>query len=347
MLLSDYRPRSELVVDVHAVPRARFTAIDAHNHLGADFGGGWDRRPLSELLDVLDAAGVRVLVDLDGGFGEALLEAHLDRFKAKAPDRFLVFGGVDWTRFASEGDRFGEKAAARLREQYQRGAQGLKIWKPLGLTVKDAFGRRVPVDDARLDPLWATAGELSMPVTIHTGDPVAFFKPLDANNERYEELARHPDWHFHGPEFPSFEGLLGELSRLIERHPGTRFIGAHVAGYAENLAWVSSLLDRCPNLWVDIGARIAELGRQPNTTRRLLLRHPDRVLFGMDHPPSSERYGTYFRFLETDDDWFNPSDGEVPAQGRWFISGLALGDETLDKLYRKNAARVLGIEAPA
>ncbi|MCC7381254.1 MAG: amidohydrolase family protein [Deltaproteobacteria bacterium] len=341
--LVDYRPRSTLIVPVHEVPRPKYPAVDAHNHLGERWGGGWDRRPVSELLDTLDAAGVEALIDLDGGFGEDLLHAHLDRFKNASPERFVVFGGADWSRFPDEGNSFGEKAAKRLEAQKARGAGGLKIWKSLGLTVKDAGGRRVAVDDPRLDPLWATAGELQLPVTIHVGDPVAFFEPLDATNERFEEIATHPDYQLSGPGHPRFPELIEELARLVARHPRTTFIGAHVGNYPENLGWVSALLDRCPNLHLDLGARLQELGRQPNGARKFFLAHADRILFGLDRPPRPDRYAKYWRFLETDDDYFNASDREVPTQGRWFIHGIQLPADVLEKIYRANARRILGL----
>ncbi|HVO70459.1 MAG TPA: amidohydrolase family protein, partial [Aggregatilineaceae bacterium] len=280
--LSDFQPRSRLEVKETTITKPRFPVIDAHNHLGAEFGGGWDKHPLGELLDVLDAAEVRMMVDLDGGWGEDLLDAHLEHFKAPAPARFMIFGGVDWSAWPEQGDHFGEWAAVRLREQAARGAQGLKVWKPFGLQVRDNHGVLATVDDARLDPLWRTAGELKLPVLIHVADPVAFFDPLDPSNERWEELHAHPDWQFPSPPFPSFRSIMNGLAALVSRHPETTFIGAHVGCYSENLGWVGRLLDRCPNFYVDISARIAELGRQPYTARRFVMQYADRVLFGTD-----------------------------------------------------------------
>src|SRR5690348_6980986 len=171
LYLSQFEPHPRLQVKQTEVTLPRFHVIDAHNHLAEPFGGGWDKRPLSELLDVLDEADVRFFVDLDGGWGEEIMNRHLDKFKAGAPDRFAVFGGVDWSAWPEHGDRFGEWAAERLRKQKQRGAEGLKIWKPFGLTVRDQNQVLVSVDDARLDPLWQTAGELQLPVLIHVADP--------------------------------------------------------------------------------------------------------------------------------------------------------------------------------
>ena len=301
------------------------------------------RRPVGELLDVLDLAEVKMLVDLDGGWGEAILDKHLDHFKNKAPERFQIFGGVDWSMWDEKKDRFGEWAAHRLEMQIRRGAQGLKAWKILGLHVKDHLGKLVPINDERLDPVWAKAAEFHVPVLIHIADPVAFFDPIDASNERYEELNHHPDWSFYGPQFPSFEQLMEQFEDLIVRHSQTTFIGAHVGCYSENLKWVGSLLDRCPNFYVDIAARISELGRQPYSSKRFFQKYQDRILFGTDIAPNLEWYKIYYRFLETEDEYFNYGAEEIPGQGRWYIYGINLPDEVLKKVYQSNAAKVLNL----
>jgi predicted TIM-barrel fold metal-dependent hydrolase len=344
MSLKAYAPRSRLEVKETRVLRPRYPVIDAHNHLGEAFGGGWISRPVQELMDVLDEANVRLVVDLDGGWGEEILGQHLDKYMPSAPERFRFFGGVDWTAWVEHGERFGEWAAERLRLQAARGAQGLKIWKGFGLSVRDHRDRLVPVDDMRLDALWQTAGELRLPVMIHVADPVAFFDPLDEFNERWEELHAHPDWHFPSPPFPAFLTVIEGLANLVERHSGTTFIGAHVGCYAENLDWVSSLLERCPNFFVDIAARISELGRQPYRARRFFIEHQDRILFGLDFAPHPEWYRLYYRFLETEDEYFNYDLSDPPGQGRWRVNGLHLPDEVLEKVYFRNAARLLRIE---
>ncbi len=342
MQLEDFVPHSKLSVKTTEVLKPRFPAIDAHNHLGDLFGAGWIDRPAGELLAQLDAAGVTKVVDLDGGWGETILQAHLDRRKTAAPARFQVFGGVDWAAWPEQGAHFPEYAARRLEVQAGWGAQGLKIWKPFGLAVKDDSGQRVPVDDARLDPLWQAAAELRLPVLIHVADPVAFFDPQDRYNERWEELQAHPDWHFPSPPFPPFLQVLEELANLVRRHPAATFIGAHVGCYSENLEWVSSLLDECPNFYVDIAARISELGRQPYTARRFFLKYADRILFGTDMGLDLASYRTFYRFLETDDEYFNYTAGsEIPCQGRWHIYGLHLPDDVLEKVYFRNAEKVL------
>lgn len=316
----------------------RFPVIDAHNHLGEEFGGGWDCRPVAELLDVLDESGVRRFVDLDGGWGERVLDARLAKYKRAAPERFVCFGGVDWSAWAEHGDRFASWATSRLTAQVHRGAEGLKVWKPFGLRVTDHTGIRVAVDDTRLDELWQTAEQLRIPVLIHIADPVAFFQPLSPRNERYQELLQHPDWHVAGPGYPSFDTIITEFARLVTRHRDTIFIGAHVGGYAENVEWVGALLDHCPNLYVDIGARLDELSRRPHAARQFFLRHRDRILFGTDYPADIAMYAAYYRCLETDDDFNEPGIG-------WLV-GMDLPDEVLQRVYFRNAERALCAQCP-
>lgn len=346
MLLENFRLRSKLVTKTTLVDKPRFPVIDAHNHLAEPFGGGWDapQKPLNQLLDLLDEAGVTHYVDLDGGWGEELLYRHLDIFKAKAPDRFQIFGGVDWSKWKGMGDAFPEWAANRLKVQKEAGAQGLKIWKGFGLQVKDHNGQLVKVDDARLSPIWDAAGELGLPVLIHVADPVAFFDPIDETNERWEEIGQHPDWAFPSPPFPTFMEILNGFKNLVSRHSSTTFIGAHVGCYAENLEWVGRMLDACPNYYVDISARFGELGRQPYTARKFFLQYQDRILYGSDMGPDLDVYRLNYRLLETDDEYFNYNPGDIPQQGRWHVNGLFLPNEVLEKVYRKNAQNVLKLK---
>jgi hypothetical protein len=339
MELEAFRPRPALVTKTTMVEQPRFPVIDAHNHLDSEFGHNWINRPLEEILAAMDEASVTHLVDLDGGWGEEILQRHLN--KLKPTGRFQIFGGVNWSQWPDQGDSFGEWAAQRLRIQKSWGADGLKVWKPFGLSVTDQDRRVVAVDDPRLDPLWQTAAELSLPVTIHVADPVAFFDPVDETNERWEELGHHPDWRFTSPPFPPFLTILEGLARLVERHPQTTFIGAHVGCYAENLAWVSALLDRCPNFYVDISARLGELGRQPYSARRFFLKYADRIMLGIDMGVEVEEYRLYYRFLETDDEYFNYNTGEIPGQGRWYVCGLYLPEDVLNKVYSSNAEKII------
>ncbi|HEV8544685.1 MAG TPA: amidohydrolase family protein [Candidatus Limnocylindrales bacterium] len=346
--LADFRPRTSLRVPVHDVRRPKYPVVDAHNHLGSAFGGDWATRPPAELVATLDESGVETVVDLDGGYGDAL-SAEVDRWQSRYPDRVAVFAGLDyegWTR----DPEFGGTEAARLRDSAGRGARGLKVWKLLGLRARDPDGRLIAVDDPRLDPLWAVAAELDLPVVIHIADPIAFFEPLDPTNERWEELHAHPDWHFwppmdagdlNGPGFPRFDDLLAALGRLLGRHPGTTFVGAHVGCAAEDLGLVGRLLDANPNFNVDIAARLGELGRQPYSARQFFLRYADRILFGVDMAPDPEQYETHYRFLETFDESFDYGTDPVPGQGRWQIHGIGLPDDVLRKVYRDNARRVL------
>ena len=334
----DPLPNPMLIVEKHDVFTPRFAAIDAHNHIGPSFGGDWQHRTTSELADVLNEAGVRSIVNLDGGFGDQFYR-EMDKW-AILGERVLVFAGVQWQRLALLPN-LGERAAAEFEKAARAGARGLKIWKDFGLSVRDASGRLIPVDTPILDPLWTKAGELGLPVLIHVGDPLAFFEPLDRSNERWDELQRTPEWSFHGTDFPHLNVLMRSLENIIARHPRTTFIGAHVGCYAENLGYVAGMLDRLPNYYVDIGARVAELGRQPNTARRFFLRYADRILFGTDNAPDPRSYRIYYRFLETNDDYFpywHPED--KPWQGRWYIHGLGLPDPVLERIYKTNSQRL-------
>ncbi len=341
MLLSSFVPRSMLETSITKVDQPRFPVIDAHNHLGPSYGD-WLARPVVDLLSILDQANIHTYIDLDGGRGEDILCAHLDRFKNAAPERFRIFGCVDWSAWPEHGDRFGEWASDRFRAQVARGAEGLKVFKSFGLQVRDQHGTLVSIDDVRLAPIWETAAELHLPVMIHAADPVAFFLPLDSTNERWEELTAHPDWHFPSPPFPPFHDILTALANLVSRHPRTTFVGAHVGCYAENLKWVGQILDRCPNFHVDISARIGELGRQPYTARRFFIQYSDRILFGTDAGPELDLYRVYYRFLETTDEYFSYDTTEIPRQGRWHIYGLGLPPDVLEQVYYRNAERILG-----
>jgi predicted TIM-barrel fold metal-dependent hydrolase len=325
--LRDFAPRSMLSVDVHEVPRAKFPVVDFHNHI--------NNADPARLLPIMDACNVGLIVNFTGGSGETL-RAQVAKV-APHPGRFVVFANVDWSRIDEPG--FGERAAAQLSADVKAGARGLKVFKSLGLGVKDASGRLVAVDDPRLDPIWAKAGELGIPVAIHTADPDAFFLPVDRLNERYEELLAHPDWAFGGPPFPKKDVLLAQRNNVIARHPRTTFVGLHVANHPENLAEVAGWLDRYRNLHVEIGARLNELGRQPNTARRFFLKYADRILFGTDSTPRESTYRTYFRYLETQDDHFDYFTSTT--QGRWKIYGIGLPDDVLERVYRRNAAAIL------
>jgi len=343
--LADFTPRSQARVTATQVPRAAFRAVDVHNHLGRWLAphGTWMVPDVGRLLADMDECNVAAIVNLDGRIGVDL-EENLDRYDRRHPGRFATFCQLDWAALAEPG------GIARLRRDLESaaaaGARGLKVWKDLGLTATDASGRLVLPDDPRLDEVWATAGALGLPVLIHTADPVAFFQPLDACNERIEELADQPEWWFGDQDrFPTFERLLEALESVVARFPGTTFIGAHVGCYAEDPRWVEGMLTRYPNLNVDLGGRMAELGRQPRAARALLQRHRDRVLFGTDaFPTTAADYRLWFRFLESEDESFTyaPED-RVPSQGRWDVHALGLPGDVLECLYAGNASRLLGL----
>jgi predicted TIM-barrel fold metal-dependent hydrolase len=334
--LRDWQPRPMLVTPATDVPRPAFPVIDVHNHLG---GGKAFLTParVAGYLAEMDAAGVRTVVNLDGGWGRRL-EETLAALDNAHPGRFLTYALIDFEGIDDAG--WSDREAQRLAQSFEAGAKGLKFHKTLGLGARYKDGRLVPVDDPKLDPVWATCARFKRPVEIHTGDPGAFFTPLDRYNERWHELNEHPNWLFYGKDYPKRADLHAQRNRVIARHPATTFICAHMANDGEDLAEVGRWLDAYPNMVVDIDARINELGRQPYATRRFLLKYQDRVMFGTDTVPSRSAYRMYYRFLETDDEYFDSAAGHH-RQGFWMIYGVFLPKDVLEKLYVKNAERLL------
>ncbi len=326
--LSDFQPRSMLVSPVHEILRPKFPVIDYHNHL--------DALEPSDVLRVMDECGIERIVNITMRTGEAALRM-IDKFHRADRDRFYTYGWMDWSDLYSAG--FFERSVDRLEELVERGACGLKLWKDLGTSVRDVDGTLLRVDDERLTPLFEKAAELHVPIMFHIADPDAFFQPIDNHNERYEELAAHPEWSFHGSLFDKSQ-LLGQRDKVFARHPKATFVAAHVAEHPEDLSHVSRLLDLHSNLYVDIGARCAELGRQPYTAREFFLKYSGRILFGTDLIPDVNMYRLHYRFLETRDEYFEyPS--HASRQGRWNIYGLFLPDDVLRSVYRENALLLL------
>jgi hypothetical protein len=348
--LTEFQPTSMLHVRESRVPRARFPVIDFHTHVSR-------RRaqkpgvPPGELVKTMDAVNLHTMVNLTGGTGEDLT-GTIAAFDRAFPRRFVSMTEPSWTRASEAG--YAAWQADEIGKAKAAGAVGVKVLKTLGLYLRDggASGKLVRVDDPRFDPMWETCGKLGLPVAIHVGDPEAFFLPIDRFNERYEELNAHPDWSFHGKDFPAFKEILAARDRVFARHPKTTFVALHVGHWAENLAAVGETLDKFRNVNVEIGARIGELGRQPRTAARFFDRYQDRILFGTDAIPlgvetpqqifGENLYHIYYRFLETEDEYFDYAPAPVPPQGRWRIYGLGLQESILRKVYSQNAERVLG-----
>lgn len=344
--LNEFRPEPSLVVPRTPIGRARFPIVDVHSHFRIRRSDSIEA--LREYVAMMDRRGLALSISLDGGTGDALRD-HLRRLDEAAPGRFLVFAHLD---FRGDGDPdrpetwacnrpdFIRDSVERLREAKRLGAVGLKFFKELGLGYRHADGSLWRIDDPRLDPIWQVCGELGFPVLIHTADPSAFFRPIDATNERWEELERHPDWSFHGRDFPSRDELHAQRNRVIERHPGTRFIAAHLGNDGEDLAQAAEWLERYPNLLLEFASRISELGRQPYSARRFLTKYRDRILFGTDGPWPEERVELYLRFLQTEDEYFPYSEKPFPPQGFWRIYGVGLDDDTLRSIAFENARKL-------
>ena len=360
--LSEFQPKSILHAAESKVPRSRYPVIDVHTHLsfraklvnGIGIGDAMDFLTTPEkTLPVMDRKNVRMMVNLTGGAG-AGLERAIEKFQRPHPNRFVTFTEPLWDR-TNQPD-YSKMQADAIERAKNAGARGLKVLKTLGLYLRENLtsGALIKIDDPRFDSMWAACGALGIPVAIHVSDPEAFFLPTDRFNERFEELNNHPDWSFYGRDFPSNKELLEARNRVIARHPKTQFVLLHVGNDAENLAYVSECMGRFANVTVELGARIGELGRQPRAAREFFDKYQDRILFGTDAVPDGtdtpqqifgdELYEIYYRFLETEDEYFDYAPAPIPPQGRWRIYGLGLPDGILKKVYYQNAARLLKLE---
>lgn len=335
IMLSEFKPESELIVQKHDILRPKYPVVDFHTHLRRMSKA--DVRIVNAELKKYGVVGLVNLTGLaEGDDLDSMLELSRD-------SRLITFSSVDVRRL--DDPDFPDYVSRVVGEAYKNGARGLKFFKSLSLGVKDSQGRYIPADSPKLKPIWETAGQLGIPILIHIADPIAFFKPIDSRNERIDELNQHPDWSFTKEGMFTFEQLMVQQDNLIKSNPETTFVVAHVGSASENLGFVADQLEKHPNMYVDIAARISELGRQPYSARKFLIRYQDRVLFGTDidgwtlYGRAHEIYPYYYRFLETDDEYFDYS--PCPVQGRWRIYGVHLPDDVLEKIYYKNAVKLV------
>jgi predicted TIM-barrel fold metal-dependent hydrolase len=329
MDVEEYEPTSTLNVSEHLLTRAKFPFIDVHNHQ-------WTMpvQDLDKLVTDMDDLNMAVMVNLSGFRGK-YLEMSLDNVNEKFKDRFTLFMNLDFELLDDEG--WPNETLSMMEEAVKMGVKGLKVYKTLGLSETDNEGNRIKVDDPRLDPIWAKCGELGIPVLIHTGEPAAFWLPKDKNNERWLELKQYPSRYKDPEKNPSFEEVMAEQHHIFRKHPKTKFIAAHLGWFGNDLPRLGKLLDEMPNVYTEIGAVLAELGRQPITARAWLIDYQDRVLMGKDSY-NKEEYYTYFRVLETKDEYF---DYYRKRHAHWKMYGLGLPDSVLQKIYYKNAINVI------
>lgn len=342
MKLEEFTPQSELRVPETQIDGPKYPVYDAHAHfgkllLGDDYASRYDT--LEEVAR-FKSLGVKRIVNLDGFYGDDL-DRMLEK-TAPAGDFFRTFGSVDVTRLDEPG--FESYVYKTIRDGKRKGISGLKFWKVIGLKYKDRQGRYIRPDDKRLDCIWQCAAEEKLPVLFHIADPIAFFKPVDRFNERYEELGGHPDWAFNSPGLYKYEQLMDMQYNLVASNPKTTFILAHVASSAENLAAAGKWLNELPNMNVDVAARLAELGRQPYTSGAFIEKYADRILFGTDALPHTGGmlHRCFYRYLETKDEYFPYDEKPNGRQGRWRIYGIGLSDDVLKKIYYENAERIIG-----
>lgn len=325
----EYNPTSTLVVPENHVLKAKFPFIDIHGHQYR-----MPEQDLAPVIAAMDTLNMGIMVNLSGRSGEELIKS-VKNIKDHYPNRFVVFANIDFEGVGTEN--WTEKAVLQFEEDVKNGARGLKIYKSLGMRYKDSDGKRLAIDDIRLDPIWAKCGELGVPVLIHAADPKSFWDDFDGDNERWLELKTHPRRKRSAQDPASWEQIISEQHHMFKKHPKTVFINAHMGWYANNLGKLSELMEEIPNMNVEIGAIIAELGRQPKFANKFFEKYQDRILFGKDSW-KPEEFPTYFRVLETADEYF-PYHKKYHAF--WAMYGLDLSDEVLKKVYYKNALRIV------
>jgi len=329
MSFEEYNPKSTLVVPGKEVKKAKFPFIDIHSHQRS-----MSKQRLSGLIEDMDRLNEGIMVNLSGGSGKNL-NTKIKNINASYPNRFVVFANVNFDGVGRKG--WTENAVEQLEKDVKSGAKGLKVFKGLGLRNKDINGKRITVDDSRLDLIWAKCGELGIPVLIHAGDPKSFWDDMDADNERWLELKTRPGRKRSATDPAPWQQIIDEQHRMFKKHPNTKFVNAHMGWYANNLGKLGELLDEMPNMNVGIAAVIAELGRQPRFARAFFIKYQNRILFGKDSW-KPEEFPTYFRILESDDEYF-PYYKKYHAF--WAMYGLNLPDEVLKKVYYKNALKLI------
>ena len=325
MDIEEYSPRSTLIVTETKLKRSKYPFVDVHNHQ-------FDMpiKDLSKLVEEMDSLNMGFMVNLSG-FRGLYLEQSLKNIKESAPTRFGLFLNIDFEKL--DDSSFAKEQVELINKAVAQGVIGLKVYKSLGLTDKDKKGNRIAINDPRLDPIWKACGDLNIPVLIHSGEPSSFWEPKDKYNERWLELRQKPGRYRDPEKNPSFEKILAEQHAVFKKHPNTTFINAHLGWMGNDLDRLGKHLDQHPNVMTEIGAVLAELGRQPKRARQFFIDYQDRILFGKDSYNVSEYY-TYFRVLETEDEYF---DYYRKRHAHWKIYGLSLPDTVLQKVYYKNA----------
>jgi len=328
----DYRPRSTLVAPAHVVKRARYPAIDFHGHPQGRLGS---LESLAQLGAELDALNVRLMIAANNISGDALRRTVATiNSSPDMKDRVRAFTGIS---FQNVGPGWAERAVAQLETDVAAGAVGIgEIGKGFGQSIRKADGSRLGLDDPDLDPVWRAAARLKLPVFIHTGDPEEFYKPADYTNERWLELSLFPGRRVSPDQHPNFDELMKERDNLFRRHPGTTFVAAHMGWHANDLGRLGRMLTDLPNVYVDVGAVLYDIGRQPRAAHDFFVKFQDRILFGKDsYQP--EEYPFYWRVFETRDDYF---DYYRDYHAFWKLYGMGLPDDVLKKVYYKNALKI-------
>lgn len=237
------------------------------------------------------------------------------------------------------GDReYAQRVIAQLDADFADGAVGCKIWKNVGMELKDGEGRFVLPDDVVFEPIYAHLAKRGWTLLAHIAEPKACWEPLDFVSPHQGYYRQNPRWHMHGrTDAPDHGQLMAARDRVLEKHPKLRVVGAHLGSLEYDLKQIADRLDRYPNFAVDTSARLGDLAMKDREALiAFMTRYQDRILFGTDiglwgnNPMEAIRTNIAMEraFYETDGAM------EIAHQP---TRGLALPESVLEKLYRANA----------
>lgn len=328
ILLKNFAPKVVNNIPMTEVTRAKFPIIDMHSHDYVERA-----EDIAEWVKVMDAVGVEHTAIMHCSWIGRPFEEVIELY-APYKDRFRFWCCFDYSDMSEEGI---SKACETLARYKALGATGVGELGDKGegdTYARPVSGQDIHIDDPRIQPLIRKAGELKMPISIHIAEPYWMYLPMDETNDG---LVNAVTWHVDTTNCYGYDKLIESFENAVRENPGTLFIACHYLNMTHDWPRLGALLDKYPNMYVDISARVAESAHTPRATRDFLIKYQDRVLFGTDNGTEAPMYHTIFRVLETNDEHFYMPESEY----HWALSGFNLPDEVLKKIYRENAERIL------
>jgi predicted TIM-barrel fold metal-dependent hydrolase len=330
--------------DETAPAYADILKIDVHSHVFED---------IPDLNALLRRINVRTINVCNNGTDEHLETMHRIALELyhKYPDLYPFESTFDLRR--RDEPTYTKQVIAFLDRTFEQGARGVKIWKEVGIDIKNRDGKFILPDDPLFDPIYAHLAKRGKPLHAHLAEPIDAWRPLDPNSNHYSYYSTNPQWHLYGkPEYPSHAAIIAARDNIMKKHPALVVLGAHLGSLEHDLDGIAERLERYPNFYIEVAARTRNLTRHPpEKVRALFLKYPNRILYGVDanwkpflrpeRTAPSQREG-HIRTLEVrykaDYDYYAGS-GEISYLGRK-TQALNLPRSVLEKFYHENAERL-------